>query len=134
MGPGSSMMQAMTQYPALGQVPIAHPYEPSQPGNEHNKYASLKAVGKSDMLKCAFMWILFSYIHHAHYWENYVWNSCDYFLLEFLVMWSWPEIFLLYWQAMFWILDGLILVWSWLKCFRGICTVTACFPNAWSHG
>uniref|UniRef100_A0A8C1MTN0 Shisa family member 9b n=1 Tax=Cyprinus carpio TaxID=7962 RepID=A0A8C1MTN0_CYPCA len=46
VGPGSSMMQAMTQYPALGQVPIAHPYEPSQPGNEHNKYASLKAVAE----------------------------------------------------------------------------------------
>ncbi|KAL0197149.1 hypothetical protein M9458_005689, partial [Cirrhinus mrigala] len=44
VGPGSSMMQAMTQYPALGQVPVAHPYEPSQPGKELNKYASLKAV------------------------------------------------------------------------------------------
>ncbi|XP_016087052.1 protein shisa-9B-like [Sinocyclocheilus grahami] len=46
VGPGSSMMQAMTQYPSLGQVPVAHPYEPSQPGNEFNKYASLKAVAE----------------------------------------------------------------------------------------
>ncbi len=70
MGPGSSMMQVMTQYPAIGQVPVAHPYEQSQPGNEFNKYASLKAVGKTDMLKCACMWILFMYGNHAHCWEK----------------------------------------------------------------
>lgn len=62
VGPGSSMMQAMTQYPALGQVPVAHPYEPSQSGKELNKYASLKAVGKTAMLKYACMWILYIYM------------------------------------------------------------------------
>ncbi|XP_051994396.1 protein shisa-9B-like [Xyrauchen texanus] len=42
--PGSSLMQTMTQYPALGQV--SHPYESSQAGKELNKYASLKAVAE----------------------------------------------------------------------------------------
>lgn len=37
-------MQAMTQYPTLGQV--SHTYEQPQPVKEINKYASLKAVGK----------------------------------------------------------------------------------------
>jgi len=50
VGSGSSLMQAMTQYPSLGQVPVAHPYEPSQAGKELNKYASLKAVGKRPFL------------------------------------------------------------------------------------
>lgn len=57
VGPSSSLMQAMTQYPALGQVPVAHPYEPSQPGKELNKYASLKAVGKTAVPKSASMWV-----------------------------------------------------------------------------
>lgn len=57
VGSGSSLMQAMTQYPSLGQVPVAHPYEPSQPGKELNKYASLKAVGKTAILKSACMWV-----------------------------------------------------------------------------
>lgn len=45
VGPGSALMQAMTQYPTLGQV--SHAYEQPQPGKELNKYASLKAVGKT---------------------------------------------------------------------------------------
>ncbi|KAL7829824.1 hypothetical protein AOLI_G00307090 [Acnodon oligacanthus] len=44
VGPGSALMQAMTQYPQLGQV--SHAYEQPQPGKELNKYASLKAVAE----------------------------------------------------------------------------------------
>ncbi|KAK2836667.1 hypothetical protein Q7C36_014536 [Tachysurus vachellii] len=44
MSPGSGLMQAMTQYPTLGQV--SHTYEQPQPVKELNKYASLKAVAE----------------------------------------------------------------------------------------
>ncbi|KAF5908039.1 protein shisa-9B-like, partial [Clarias magur] len=42
VGSGSSLMQAMPQYPTLGQV--SHTYEQPQSVKELNKYASLKAV------------------------------------------------------------------------------------------
>ncbi|KAK1805257.1 hypothetical protein P4O66_019590 [Electrophorus voltai] len=44
VGPSATLMQAMTQYPALGQV--SHAYEQPQLGKESNKYASLKAVAE----------------------------------------------------------------------------------------
>ncbi|XP_028843587.1 protein shisa-9B [Denticeps clupeoides] len=44
VGPGSSLVPAMSPYPALGQV--SHGYDQPQPGKELNKYASLKAVAE----------------------------------------------------------------------------------------
>ncbi|TRZ04092.1 hypothetical protein DNTS_000394 [Danionella cerebrum] len=44
----SSLMQPVSPYPALSQVPMTHPYEQSQAAKELNKYASLKAVAEKN--------------------------------------------------------------------------------------
>ena len=51
MEPGSALLAH--PYPALGQR--AGPYEEERPGSDMSSYATLKAVGKKDMLQ----------LHHA---------------------------------------------------------------------